>query len=477
MGRDITRDAANLIRELRVEPGNEVRTVAVLWTWLEANMVALGSLRDKPSMIYEAALQAPAYDSLTEDLLTWLAERPLRNAAELLARISETLGPRRATVIVPAIGFGGAEVLVAWRNSALVTAINAAEDDNEADDPPTAVENPSLSALARNIVVCPRHLNGIELRNIDPLGEEWDASKRRLDRGLAGPEPTLQVHLDTLGTHGLSGGHVDKDRPLGSYRESRISDEDQDACIEAAELAIEHASGVPSVLVLPELGATEPVLEAVKAKLARTPKAPALTVVGMYHREIAERPDFGDLAVDAEIADYVNEAVVVGPGGSELWRHRKLSCAQGRVSDEPGAVEVTEDICLGTELGVIDTPLGWLSVIICLDSFAPHSRQRLASSPASVLLVPSLSPRVLRHRDSLQHLVQELWAAAFVCNRAPYGSERAIWSAEKTRSFWTASKEILVIPEAEAPGRPAFVFDLAVHQSRHRKTGSQGVSR
>ncbi|HXR61713.1 MAG TPA: nitrilase-related carbon-nitrogen hydrolase, partial [Solirubrobacterales bacterium] len=239
------------------------------------------------------------------------------------------------------------------------------------------------------------------------------------------------------------------------------------ACVEAVEQAVEDASGAPSLLVLPELGATERVLKAVKTKLAQTPKAPALTVVGMYHQQNLERPDFEGLAGDGEIADYVNEAVVLGPTGSELWRHRKLSCAQGRVSAKPGAAEVTEDICLGTELGVVDTPLGWLTVVICLDSFAPHSRQRLATSPASVLLVPSLSPRVLRHRDSLQHLVQELWAAAFVCNRAPQGPAPAIWSAPKTRSFWTASKEILVVPAIRAEDRPAFVFQLREHQRRN----------
>ncbi|HXR61005.1 MAG TPA: hypothetical protein VN732_06750, partial [Solirubrobacterales bacterium] len=188
-------EAAGLIRELRVEPENDVRTVAVLWTWLERNMVALGSLRDKPSMIHEAALRAPAFESLTEEMFAWLAQRPLRNAAELLARVSDTLGARRSRVIVPATGFGGTEVLVAWRNSALVTAMNADEEEEEEEGPPTTMENPSLSALARNIVVCPCHLNGIELKNIHLEGEEWEAVARRLDLGLVGPEPSFRIHL------------------------------------------------------------------------------------------------------------------------------------------------------------------------------------------------------------------------------------------------------------------------------------------
>ena len=79
----------------------------------------------------------------------------------------------------------------------------------------------------------------------------------------------------------------------------------------------------------------------------------------------------------------------------------------------------TEDIVLGSKLQVAPTPLGVLTLLICLDSFVPHVRERVLASPAEVLLIPSLSPTVRRHRTSVEHLAEALWAIAFVCNRAP----------------------------------------------------------
>ena len=114
--------------------------------------------------------------------------------------------------------------------------------------------------------------------------------------------------------------------------------------------------------------------------------------------------------------------------------------------------------------------------MICLDAFHQKVRDRIEHSPAEVLLVPSLSPSVHRHRDSLQQLVQVLWGVAFVCNRSPYGKSSphnpeqvSVWNDKGNRSFWVLQRANLPRPRAKAKGAyPSFVFRLASIRARKK---------
>src|SRR5262249_22156364 len=125
------------------------------------------------------------------------------------------------------------------------------------------------------------------------------------------------VYLDTLGSNGMTGwiqpegrrGHFDK-----------IEEADRLTTIKAARKAVGRASEprVASILILPELALDITALEAVKDELREHEGArPCLTVVGLRHLPV----DDGDTSR----AGWVNEAVVLGPNGAELWRHRKLT--------------------------------------------------------------------------------------------------------------------------------------------------------
>jgi predicted amidohydrolase len=444
----------NLIAALAAAGDDLAALIAILWTWLEAHMRELGSLREPTPSILDAAYRAPRFERLDAELLAWIEEEPLRNAAELLARI----GFRFLRVTLPIVelrsGFDGEERMVAWRGAPLAKRLGG-------EYPPSAQEHPSLTTLAPTLAVSSISVNQIELRSVSPDGPGWELAERLLARGVSGAtETTLEIHLDTLGPHGLSGVRQSETFEVGRYDAALVDPEDHERCIEAAREAVRLAAGDASILVMPELAATPDVLAAVRDEIARASFPPALTVVGLYHRRAPEPPLPSDVVSAAKFADYVNEAVVLGPDGGELWRHRKLCRAEARGA---GGARIVEDIRLGAELAIVRTALGNLSILLCLDAFAAHARDRVLASPANVLLVPSLSPTVARHASSLQQLVQGIWGVAFVCNRSPIVGPGAPsnWNHDKNRSFWALQRSPLrpCVPRPEG-GHPSFVISV-----------------
>jgi hypothetical protein len=450
-----------LIDKLRDAAGNTTRTTALLWTWLESNLLALGSLREKPSIILESVLSSkrggsPLYTTVDEQTLAWLAQAPLRNAAELLARIALEFGDATMPVLEWSTGIDGRDVLVAWNGAQLVRLTS------DKPVPPSAAEHPALASLSPSLVVSPRTAAGITLTPLAMYGPEWDVAEMRMRQAMISQDPEgFAVHLDTLGADGRSGWTQEPGAHVGRYAPEAIATGDERACSEAAVEAISAAAGPCSILIMPELAATPNVLEVIRRALDEQAQAPVLTVIGLYHEPTPPDSWLEALAGSAPLAEYHNEAVVLGANGSELWRHRKLSCASGDV-DDSGGPQVHEDIRLGDRLTVVPTPLGVLALAICLDVFARHSRERIATSPANLLLIPSLSPHVRRHRDSVQHLVQALWGLAFVCNRAPEPGDDAacVWEGPDVRSFWAIQRRPLSQPAPSAGGRPSFVFHL-----------------
>lgn len=429
--------------------GSKVTVVAILWTWLEEKLPDLGSYRQKSPEIVETVERGPTYTGITD--VDWISfeQDPVMAAAELLAWIEQSIDSAWP-LMVTAESFRGEKVLVTLRENEFV------EKASGVEEPPTAHEHPSLTTLAPRIVVSPINIKGISLKGLLTEGPVWEAALKPLRKQLTRCEPKIQVHLDTLGSHGLSNWVQPRGR-RGHF--GKIQESDRLACIEAACEAVRRAAirGTATILVLPELGVDETALEAIKEELRRLEDGrPCLTVVGIRHKRASRNPILR--------AGWVNEAVVLAPNGTELWRHRKLKAA-GSTKPAGGYDEFLEDIQVGDTLRVFQTPVGNLAVVICLDCFGEGGRERLSESPASVILVPSLSRSAKPHRTSLNQLVNKLYAIAFVSNRSPFTKEGAAqWNGEEGRSFWALPVKGSIMPPAKAdPGddHPSFVFDLA----------------
>jgi hypothetical protein len=450
-----------LIDGISQADGNLTETVAVLWTWLELNQRKLGSLRDKWSLIIDSAIGAEPFTGISDPLLKWLAEDPLRNAAELLARIEQGVGEPDWSDVDYARGVDGSEVMVAWRLSLLVKSLGGAAR------PQDSIEYPTPAALAPSLLVCPLDVHQIKLELVEPEDEDedsWEQLVRKLAVSMSregdGPS-SFQVHLDTLGDHGMSGLRLDDQRRTGRFAPGDITTADEDACEAAARTAVAAAAGQGTVLVMPELAATPKVCEAISAQLRDEEDPPLLTVVGLYHEKLEQAPPPDLAAGKTGWSEYVNEAVVFGPDGEEIWRHRKLTCASAKVRQRESTFYAVEDTYLGDRLRLVPTPLGVVAVVICLDTFAAHARERIAKSPANVLFVPSLSRKTHRHRVSLQQLVKPLWGVAFVCNR---WVDPGSWNEEPCRSFWAVDHRTVEVPDAKDPlDHPSFVFEAAKH--------------
>src|ERR1700742_187345 len=229
---------------------DDAEAVAVLWTWLDSHLLTLGSLKEKPPAIRRAALQAineAPYAGVDDQILEWLGSSPLRNAAELLARIGTTFESRSENLVQRKEGIDGLDVIVSVRQPALAMAIN----DHD-DFPPTSIEHPSLSTLSPRVVVCPLELNGIQLEVVDPIGTEWELSLAPLELFTDGEMSSgFSIHLDTLGEHGLSGWDPDDQELVGRYNPEEIDPADLAGLCEAAGDAVKRARGPLSLLVMP----------------------------------------------------------------------------------------------------------------------------------------------------------------------------------------------------------------------------------
>jgi predicted amidohydrolase len=467
-----TRSPAALIAALRADT-DTMSQVAVLWTWLEQHLLLLGSLRSKGPAIRCEVASNPRID-LTEEDYDHLSTTPVPTAARLLAMVHAWLeGQSTPALASYRKGVDGELVLVMWRNPVLALRLG-----KESSVPPPAVEHPALAAIAPRLVVSCVERAGIAVNVLDIPKASWgDALQTELNRCVAseGARP-LSIHLDALGDVGyprlkrsILATSSREDIPTAAVGWFEPDETTEAAAATAVQSAVAAASGPdPSILLLPELAASESTLaalvEALRQQGERGPETrpPAMTVVGLLHREPGPTTEPSvsapHLTGSEPLAQLVNEAVVLSADGEIMWTHRKLSSAQLYEDIEPGVKAViVEDIQLGSSIAIAPTPIGSVAVVICLDAFAGHVRDRLATSPADVLLVPSLSPKVSRHRTALAELVQRLWGVAFVCNRCPpQNGTGSGWNEAHNRSFYVAQRGAPIDLKAE-PDHPVFI--------------------
>lgn len=270
---------------------------------------------------------------------------------------------------------------------------------------------------------CPRHVS--RLRQVRERGSlrimMWPLTTQidypALDQLRAGPPPAV----------------LSLNEPRN---EPALAAEVETALQEAAKRKV-------TILVFPELAIPPGIDARVRALLAAQEgeSYPLLTVLGLCHA----RPDGGD-------AD-VNEAVLLGPDGTELHRHRKLT-RFGLSSGYPCG-EGTET---GLDVTILSSPIGNLALLICLDLLHKDVVGAMTDSVANVLLIPSLSPTTEAHRKRAGTMGSDQLASTFACNR---------WlddAGAAASSFYRVSSkdwgEVLHLRSGNSKPPPYLLFEL-----------------
>ncbi|HEV2844713.1 MAG TPA: nitrilase-related carbon-nitrogen hydrolase, partial [Thermoanaerobaculia bacterium] len=245
----------------------------------------------------------------------------------------------------------------------------------------------------------------------------------------------LEIHPDYPGLDGLAAEPPDC-LELASPRNER---EIQEEILRAIRLARKEKV---TLLILPELVLPPGTEEEVRRELARQGMDghPILTLAGCCHR----RNTSGRL--------HLNEAVLLGPDGSEIHRHRKLApFTDYRFGERRPIGEVLE---AGTQVAVLESCLGNLTPLICLDLLNDTVGEVLHRCHGNLLIVPSMSEETQAHRHHAQtHQFQRL-ASTFVCNH---------WFkplSERSTSFYRVPRKQGLSTHWPATGAPYLLFDL-----------------
>jgi predicted amidohydrolase len=254
----------------------------------------------------------------------------------------------------------------------------------------------ALAAYCRNFRVVPNAIKGIRIDCA--AGATWadpalddrlrDAARQQL-RFLCWP---LRLPLRVDDSPAVSEDGVP--RKLLRVRVAATDDRRRTELARAVDAARRNKA---AVLVLPELSISHRDV-AILGEILSThdhDDFPILTVAGVEHVPRGR--------------SWINAAVILGPYGQLVAHHQKLS----RYGDD-NYVEQTET---GTTLRILESPIGNLATLICLDVFNLTVQSVVSASHANVLLVPSLSPTTSAHeRTAFGYLASNL-AATFVSNR------------------------------------------------------------
>ncbi|HSK77225.1 MAG TPA: hypothetical protein VLQ45_12285 [Thermoanaerobaculia bacterium] len=147
--------------------------------------------------------------------------------------------------------------------------------------------------------------------------------------------------------------------------------------------ALETARALEAtLLIFPEL-AIPPAVEAEIRRILGSANHgrdgyPLLTLFGCCHQPAGEDSD-------------INEASLLGPDGQELCRHRKLTSFTSY--RRGGSIHAAERLEIGKTLSILESALGNLTPLVCLDVFNPTLHEVLVQSHGNLFVVPSLSPR------------------------------------------------------------------------------------
>jgi hypothetical protein len=381
-------------------------------------------------------------DSLHFDVLAlrWLKRLDLRLAHQLDERQDED----------PMRGIDGVLYRLRRRNEDLAKALG--DVTWEAD------QSRSTAAYCRHHKLVPAEpVKGIEIecRTADDWGDPY--LHRRLKRLLSGRDPPLRVmlwpflgHLDFEVEDWTASGKTRAPKPIrcislrGVRNESDLLEDTENALAEARSLKV-------AILVFPELVMTSKAAARVREVLSGhgADGFPILTLFGCCHRRCADgRAD-------------VNEALLLGPDGSELCSHQKLTHYTNRDR------RISERLDPGEKLTVLECGFGNLVPLICLDFVNPSVVTVISATHGNVLLVPSLSPKTSTYTHVAAGLHASNRACSFVCNRR-FEDPQPCSEDPAGTSFYRAGRSVFShFPQRkEDAGMPFVLFDAWTDQQR-----------
>jgi Carbon-nitrogen hydrolase len=248
----------------------------------------------------------------------------------------------------------------------------------------------------------------------------------------------LSIHIDYPDLDKLRGSPPP---PFVSLRDPR----NEDALKQAVEEALREAREQKvTILILPELAITPGIKDRISELLQGhgDDGYPLLALLGLCHALIPGKQSD------------VNEAVLLGPSGTVLHRHRKLApFTQG------GDFPCGERIETGSVITILESDIGNLTALICLDLFHVGARRIIERSHANLLLVPSLSQTTSAHRHAAADFVASQLAGTFVSNR-PLVRPQAMHAQSEGTSFYRVpgNGEICHLPDQA--GLPYLLFEL-----------------
>jgi hypothetical protein len=167
------------------------------------------------------------------------------------------------------------------------------------------------------------------------------------------------------------------------------------------------------VLIFPELTVDHDAFTYIGDFLAErnTPEKLKLVVAGSYHRERAE-------------GGYVNLAPMLDWRGKVVWEHRKLQpykMLSEEIAKSPRAKEIRrlfkaragnhlkENIRTSHPLAFVDTPIGKMATLICLDYLQTNVFQAIGSVGCNYLWVPLMTTSI----DTFKTHAKDLYGAKY----------------------------------------------------------------
>ena len=343
-----------------------------------------------------------------------------RTAVAWLKGIDRLLEGQRGTFeTAPIQGYDGRQYRIRGMNNFIARYFawddRDTEDDAEPGTPAEAKPNRelagnrkrslSLSAYCRAFRAVPTEIKGIRIEGTSRWGnpsihDRLHAASESGLRFLAWP-----LRYDLRVERWLADDEMGERR--GKFLRVNVAADRQVRGRELATAIDAARRARAAILVFPELSTAVEDVPVLQELLAQHDfdDFPILTIAGVEHQH-ADQSD-------------VNEAVVLGPDGENLHRHVKLT----RYSEDDGSKEW---ITTGTVIHVLESPIGNLAPLICLDLFNESIEPAIAASHANVLLVPSLSSKTSAHAIAAYRYLNINLAATIVCNRSFDGDQMGV---------------------------------------------------
>lgn len=397
-----------LLRRLgSLDPLTPAACLVLLWTYFEDDRVGLPAVEALVRFRWRDPQRLPEYDqkglsqerlaAAREDLRTQkdpgefdlLALRWLKSLDLLLNE-----DPFQDCQSDQLLGIDGKTYSVRSRNAFLARYY----EDHKLPVRSVAHEGLSLTAYCRHFMPVPSLVKGMRIE----IKSSWGSP--HLHNRLQAERESLKILLwpfrtppDYPGLDKLNAANPPKTIVLDEIRNEPALQEEVRQALEVA-----RAKKV-TLLLFPELSIPPATERTICQALAQhgVDGHPILTLLGCCHRP----NDQGDR--------HLNEAVVLGPDGSELHRHLKLV----PYTASPFKGPIPEDIACGTAVTILEAAFGNLTPLICIDLLNDEIKEALRRSHANLFLVPSMSEETKAHQHAAMTLQLRARASTFVCNR------------------------------------------------------------